>query len=187
MFYFFFNWLFVYLIESRGFKLLEGGWYAAAPWITGAIGAVVGGVLCDRLWKRFGPRWTCSVIGAAAQVATAAFLIAAARAPHPIAAVVLLSLCLGAQQFTDAIYWAGTIAVAGRQASAACGVMNTGGNLAGGVVAVAVPLTVEWLGWPAALATGSIFALAAAALWLVTATDRVMGERIPAAAAAAVA
>lgn len=31
VFYFFFNWLFIYLIESRGFRLLEGGTYAAAP------------------------------------------------------------------------------------------------------------------------------------------------------------
>lgn len=176
VFYFFFNWLFVYLIESRGFKLLEGGWYSAAPWIAGAVGALAGGWLCDRLWRRVGPRWSCSLLGAAGQAATAVFLLAAARAPHPIVAVVLLSLCLCAQQFTDAIYWAGTIAVAGRHASAACGVLNTGGNLAGGVVALAVPLTVQRLGWPVALGIGSAFALAAAALWLVTAVDRVMGE-----------
>ena len=187
VFYFFFNWLFVYLIESRGFKLLEGGWYASAPWIAGAVGALAGGWACDRLWKRIGPRRSCSVLGAAGQAATAALLIAAAQAPHPIVAVALLSLCLGAQQFTDAIYWAGTIAVAGRQASAACGVMNTGGNLAGGVVALAVPLIVERFGWPAALASGSVFALAAAALWLVTATDQVMGERDSSPAAEAVA
>jgi ACS family glucarate transporter-like MFS transporter len=187
VFYFFFNWLFVYLIESRGFKLLEGGWYAAVPWITGAIGALAGGWACDRLWKRIGPRRSCSILGAAGQGATAVLLIAAAQAPHPIVAVLLLSLCLGAQQFTDAIYWAGSIAVGGRQASAACGVMNTGGNLAGGVVALAVPLIVERFGWPAALASGSVFALAAAALWLVTATDQVPGERVPRTPAEAVA
>ena len=41
LFYFFFNWLFVYLIENRGFELLEGGWYASIPWMAGAVGAVV--------------------------------------------------------------------------------------------------------------------------------------------------
>jgi hypothetical protein len=53
-------------------------------------------------------------------------------------------------------------------------VLNTGGNLVGGMGAVAVPLTVEWLGWPAALATGSLFGFAAAAVWLVTKVDRRM-------------
>ena len=63
----------------------------------------------------------------------------AAVAPHPLVAVLLLSLCLAAEQFTDAIYWAATIAVAGRRASAACGLMNTGGNLLGGVGALLYP------------------------------------------------
>jgi ACS family glucarate transporter-like MFS transporter len=186
VFYFFFNWLFIYLIESRGFKLLEGGVYAAAPWITGAFGAILGGYLCDRLWRRYGPRAACRLLGAAGQVFCGLLLVAAARAPHPLGAVVLLSLCLGAQQFTDAIYWAATIAVAGRHASAACGVLNTGGNLVGGFVAVIVPLTVARFGWPMAVGTGSLFALAAAAIWLVTSPDLAIAEAAePAAPAAA--
>jgi ACS family glucarate transporter-like MFS transporter len=180
VFYFFFNWLFVYLIESRGFKLLEGGFYAAAPWIAGAFGAVLGGWVCDRLWKRWGARMGCRVPGAIAMVLCGLFLIGAAAAPGPLLAVVLLSLCLGAQQFVDPIYWAAAIAVSGRRAGAACGVLNTGGNLIGGVGALLVPLTVRHAGWTAALATGSLFALAAAACWLVTRPDEAVDQ--PAAA-----
>ncbi|MEP7177122.1 MAG: MFS transporter [Gemmatimonadales bacterium] len=172
VFYFFFNWLFIYLIDSRGFRLLEGGFYAAVPWISGAFGAVLGGWVCDRLWKRLGARLGCRIPGVIAMTASAAFLLAAAAAPNPVWAVVLLSLCLGAQQFVDPIYWAGAIAVSGRRASAACGVLNTGGNVVGGIGALVVPLTVGRFGWPVALATSSTFALVAAGLWLVTATDR---------------
>jgi MFS transporter, ACS family, glucarate transporter len=183
LFYFFFNWLFVYLIESRGFTLLEGGWYASIPWMAGAVGAVYGGWLCDRLWKRLGARRSCRYLGAAGVAAAAVLLLAAGWAPHPLAAVVLLSLCLAAEQFTDAIYWAAAISVAGRRASAACGLMNTGGNLSGGVVALVVPLVVDRFGWPAALATGSAFALIAAGLWLVTSADVTMDDRVPVPAA----
>jgi MFS transporter, ACS family, glucarate transporter len=172
LFYFFFNWLFLYLIENRGLKLLEGGWYAAVPWMVGAVGAVLGGWLCDRLWKRIGPRRTCSLLGAAGVGLSGVLLYAAGQAPHAIAAVVLLSLCLGAEQFTDAIYWAAAIAVAERDASAACGLMNTGGNLSGGVAALLVPVLVDRLGWPAAVTSGSLFAFAAAGLWLVTVVER---------------
>ena len=179
LFYFFFNWLFVYLIENRGFKLLEGGWYASIPWMAGAVGAVYGGWLCDRLWKRLGARRSCRYLGAAGVGVAAVLLLAAGWAPHPLAAVALLSLCLAAEQFTDGIYWAAAISVAGRRASAACGLMNTGGNLSGGVVALVVPLVVDRFGWPAALATGSAFALVAAALWLVTSADVTMDERVP--------
>jgi ACS family glucarate transporter-like MFS transporter len=186
VFYFFFNWLFIYLIEARGFKLLEGGFYAAAPWITGALGAMLGGWLCDRLWKRLGARLACRTAGAVGLVLSGVLLLAAARAPDPVVAVILLSLCLGAQQFTDPVYWAAAIAVSGRRASAACGVMNTGGNLVGGVGALLVPLTVERLGWPAALATGTLFALAGAATWMFTETDRSMAEPVEAMPAEAV-
>jgi ACS family glucarate transporter-like MFS transporter len=174
LFYFFFNWLFIYLIENRGFALLEGGWYASIPWMAGAVGAVYGGWLCDRLWKRLGARRSCRYLGAGGVAAAAVLLVAAGWAPHPLAAVVLLSLCLAAEQFTDAVYWAAAISVAGRRSSAACGLMNTGGNLSGGVVALVVPLVVDRFGWPAALATGSAFALIAAALWLVTSADVTM-------------
>jgi ACS family glucarate transporter-like MFS transporter len=186
VFYFFFNWLFIYLIEARGFKLLEGGFYAAAPWITGALGALLGGWLCDRLWKRLGARLACRTAGAAGLVMSGVLLLAAARAPDPVVAVVLLSLCLGAQQFTDPVYWAAAIAVSGRRASAACGVMNTGGNIVGGVGALLVPLTVGRLGWPAALATGTLFAMAGAAMWMFTKTDRPMAEPVEATLAEAV-
>ena len=180
VFYFFFNWLFIYLIESRGFRLLEGGFAAAAPWLTGALGAVVGGWCCDRLWKRWGARNACRVLGAAGMTVSALFLMAAATAPHPIAAVILLSLCLGAQQFTDPIYWAAAIAVSGRRSAVACGVLNTGGNIIGGVGALVVPLLVRDFGWTAALATSSLFGLAAAAAWLVTRADIAIAEPVEA-------
>jgi ACS family glucarate transporter-like MFS transporter len=172
VFYFFFNWLFIYLIEGRGFRLLEGGWYAAIPWIAGAGGAFLGGWLCDRLWKRVGARYSCRILGAAGMALSGVFLFAAAGAASPAWAVVLLALCLAAEQLTDAIYWAAMIAVGGRHVSAACGVMNTGGNISNGIVALVVPLMVDRLGWAAAVAGGAAFAFIAAALWLVTAADR---------------
>lgn len=177
VFYFFFNWLFIYLIEARGFRLLEGGWYAAVPWIGGAIGAFLGGWSCDRLWKRVGARRSCRILGAGALTLSGLLLIAAAHAAGPVWAVGLLAACLAAEQFTDSIYWAAMIAVAGRQASSGCGIMNTGGNLSNGIVALLVPLAVDRFGWPVAVAGGAGFAFVAAAIWLVTAADRQVAEQ----------
>jgi hypothetical protein len=110
------------------------------------------------------------------------FLFAAARAGNPLSAVGLLALCLAAEQFTDAIYWAAMISVGGRQASAGCGVMNTGGNISNGVVALLVPVIVDRFGWSVAVAGGAGFAFAAAVIWLVT--D--VGQSLASAPAAAV-
>jgi ACS family glucarate transporter-like MFS transporter len=176
VFYFFFNWLFIYLVDSRKFRILESGYLAAAPWVTGAVTAVLGGLVCDRLSRRIGVRWGCRAPAIAGMVLAAGLTVGAATARDAYVAVILLSLCLGFQQFTDAAYWAATISISGKHASAACGVLNTGGNVVGGVVALMVPIVVKALGWGAALATGSLFALVAAVLWFWIRPDKPLAE-----------
>ena len=167
LFYFFFNWLYIYLVESRKFAVLEGGWYAAAPWITGAVGAGIGGFLCDGLSKRIGKRRGTRITGIVGLTLAAGLILLAANATSPYICVVFLSLCLAFQQMTEGAFWATTISVAERDVSAACGVLNTGGNVVGGIGALLVPLMVESLGWPAALAATAVFAMAGAGLWFL--------------------
>jgi hypothetical protein len=85
--------------------------------------------------------------------------------------VVLLALCLAFQQLTEGPFWAATVAVSGKHASTGCGILNTGGNIVGGVGALLVPLTAERLGWIPALATASAFAVVGAVLWLLIRPD----------------
>jgi len=179
VFYFFFNWLFIYLVENRGFKVLEGGYYAAIPWIAGAFGAIVGGVACDRLSLTLGKRRSHRRVAILGLLMSGALLLAAAVAAAPLAAVVFLSLCLAFQQMTDAVYWSAAISVSGHHAGSATGVMNTGGNVVGGVGALLVPLTVRSFGWPAALATGAGFAAVGALLWCWIRADREFGGVAP--------
>lgn len=170
-FYIFSNWLFTYLVEERHFSLLESGFLSALPFLVGAGFAVVGGVVCDTLSRRIGPRWGCRVPGVVGLVMVAWLLLAGAGSPNPILAVALLSLCFGFTQFTEGAYAQGPTFVAGRHAATAYGVVNTGGNLAG-FLAPVVGLIVDRLGWWSALATGSGFALLGAVLWLFVRADR---------------
>jgi len=174
VFYIFFNWFFIYLIDVREFEILEGGFYAAAPWMVGAVAASVGGLWCDRLCKRIGPRWGCRIPGVVGLSLVAVLLVLGATAKDPLLAVVLLSLSFGCTQLTEGAYWAAAISVAGKHASAATGVMNTGGNIVGGIGALLVPITAEAFGWVPALATGSVFAIVGAGLWLLVRADRPM-------------
>ncbi len=166
VFYFFFNWLFIYLVENRGLKALESGFYSAAPWLTGAVGALIGGILCDRLSRRYGMTFGCRAPVMVGLLLAGVLLLAAATARQPVVAVAFLSLCLAAQQLTEGAFWAATISVSGKHAASACGVLNTGGNVVGGAGALMVPVTVKLFGWTAALATGTAFAVVGALLWL---------------------
>jgi len=166
VFYMFAQWLFTYLVEERGFSLLESGWLYVLPFATGAVLAGVGGLVCDALCKRLGANWGCRLPAMTGLALVAIFLIAGVYASNPYLAVGLLSLCFGFTQFTEGAFWSASTYVAGPNTSAATGVMNTGGNAAG-FLAPVVGLMVDHLGWLATLASGSAFAVIGAALWLL--------------------
>jgi hypothetical protein len=79
--------------------------------------------------------------------ASAPLLVAGALASAPLLSVALLSLSFGCVQFVDATYWAATMRIAGTQSRTATGMMNSGGNISGGVGALLVPVIAGRLGW----------------------------------------
>ena len=172
VFYFFLNWGFYYLVEVREFKVLEGGSLSSTWWLSGAAGAAVGGVWCDLLSRRIGLRWGCRWPVIVGSVGCGIAMAAAAMSRSPYLAVGLLCVGLAFQQLTDSVYWAATMSVSGRHASAGCGVLNTGGNVVGGINALLVPLTARAFGWVPAIVTATAFAFAAAILWLWIEADR---------------
>jgi len=171
VFYMFAQWLFTYLVESRGFSLLESGFLYVLPFATGATLAGLGGLACDALCRRIGPRWGCRLPAMAGLVLVAAFLLAGAYVMNPYLAVGLLSLCFGFTQFTEGAFWSASTYVAGPHTATATGVMNTGGNAAG-FLAPVVGLMVDQFGWFATFASGSVFALVGAVTWLFIGVSR---------------
>jgi len=165
VFYIFSQWLFTYLVEERGFKLLESGFLYAMPFIVGAVLASVGGVVCDVLCKHIGPKWGCRLPAVIGLLLVAVLLMAGAESPHPYVAVVLLSLCFGFTQFTEGPFWAASTYIAGPHTASATGVLNTGGNAAG-FLAPLVGVMLDRFGWLPTLASGSAFAVTGAVLWL---------------------
>ena len=176
VFYLFFNWFYYYLVDVRGLSRQVGGYFSGAQWIVGAITAVLGGWLGDRLARRFGPRrgyrWT--IVGG--MLVCAPLLVAGALAKNAALAVTLLSLSFGATQLVDGPYWAAGMRIGGAHGALTTGLMNTGGNVVGGFGALLVPLVARGFGWPAAISTGAVFALLAAVLWIWIRADRELGH-----------
>ena len=176
VFYLFFAWFFIYLVDVRGFPNQQAGLFTSAQWILGAVGATAGGFLCDSMIRKYGfrlgPRWLagCSLL------LCGIFLFAGAVASNVVLAVIFLCISFGCTQLTEASYWTAAISIAGRYAAEASGIMNTGGNLVGFFGGLMVPLIAGSFGWTAAVATGSVFAFAGAALWLFIRADEPMIE-----------
>jgi ACS family glucarate transporter-like MFS transporter len=165
VFYIFSQWLFTYLVEERGFALLESGFLYALPFIVGAVLAPVGGGVCDAFCKRLGPRWGCRLPAIIGLGLVAILLLAGAQSPHPYVAVALLSLCFGFTQFIEGPFWAAATYIAGPHTASATGVLNTGGSIAG-FLAPVVGMMLDHYGWLPTLASGSVFAVVGAILWL---------------------
>jgi MFS transporter, ACS family, glucarate transporter len=171
VFYLFFTWFFHYLVHERGFSILETGVLAALPWLTGAATAALGGWTCDRLCARIGARLGCRLPAMAGMFGTAVFLCAGLYVDSAYTAVALLSLCFASTQFTEAAYWQAQTYVAGPHTASATGIMNTGANFSGILVAPLVPwLALHW-GWVPALSTGVLLAVLGGAVWMFIRAD----------------
>lgn len=166
VYYLFFNWFYYYLVEVRDLADAAGGRFLAAQWMVGAVTATAGGLACDRLVRRLGVTRGCRWVAVSGLLLCAPLMVLGADATSAGVAVALLSLSFGALVATDATFWVAAMRVAGGHAPAATGILNTGGNAMGGVGAVLVPLLAARFGWTAAVASGAVAAVLAAALWL---------------------
>ena len=171
VFYFFFNWFYIYLLEVRGFGILEGGFVASLPWLAGAAMASVGGEVCDRLCRRVGSSRGCRLPCLVALPLVGIFLMFGALVDSTLWAIALMTISFSLTQFTEGTFWAGTSFVAGRHTYTATGIMNTGGNLGGVVSAPLIPIFVGWFGWTGAIGTGVIMAIISGLLWLGVRVD----------------
>ena len=90
----------------------------------------------------------------------------------------MLCLSFGCTQLTEAPIWVSTMAVSGRHAPVATGILNTGANIPGVLGGLLVPFTAGLFGWPAAMVTGSVFAIVGALLWLFIRADQPMGDPV---------
>ncbi len=176
VFYVLFTWGFYYLVTIREFGGQEAGFLTSSQWIVAGLGAALGGWICDRGCKRLGLRWGCRVPIIIGMVTSGLLLVGVAVHPNAYAAAAMLGLCFFFNQMTEGAYWAISIAIGGRHAGAAGGLMNTGANIMGFINALLVSVVASAFGWAFAIGIGGAFALLGAGLILMVRADRQMDQ-----------
>jgi ACS family glucarate transporter-like MFS transporter len=111
-----------------------------------------------------------------ALILSAVFLYIGATSANVMITVVTLCFSFGFTQLTEAPMWVATMGVAGKHSQVATGVLNTGGNIPGVIGGLMVPFIAGWLGWSAAIISGSLFAIVGALLWLFIRADEPIAE-----------
>lgn len=160
-------WLYIYLIEVRGFSVLSGGLVASLPWLTAFTFTPLGGWICDRMTKQKGRIAGARTVIMIGYGLSGILLFAAAASQNRVASVAALCLSVGFLYFAEPAFWATSLHISGENSGASAGIMNTAGILGGIVSTSLVPVIVKHLGWMPALASGAGVALACTASWLV--------------------
>ena len=167
VFFMFVFWLYLYLVDQRGFTILSGGLVASLPWLAAFVTTPLGGAWCDGLGRRWGSRLRAArVIVVAAYVVSGSFLFVGSQTDSRYLAVGVLSLSLGFLMSAEPAFWSSAIHLGGVQPGAASGLMNMAGILGGVVSTPLVPVLAERFGWGLALASGSLAALLCALTWI---------------------
>jgi MFS family permease len=160
----FLTWIPSFLADSFGLSLSKYALFTTVVLLAGVIGDTAGGVLGDRLLRRWGnlrsARRTVLVIGL---VGSLVWLTPLLFSHDLVIATVSLSLSFFFLELCNATLWAIPMDVAPEWAGTASGMMNTGFGLAGIASPALFGLLVDTTGWQWPFAA-SILLLAGAAV-----------------------
>ncbi len=169
--YIFFTWFFTYLNTVRGLNLKASAGYAMLPFAAMAGCSSLGGLISDRLTRRYGKRVgrclsACAAMGVAAVFVGLGTYVADAR----LASVVLAGGA-GALYLAQSAFWSVSSDIGGRSAGSVSGVMNMGGQLGGATTASLTPLVAKHLGWDMSFWLAAALCLVGALAWLMVDPD----------------
>ncbi len=165
LWYLFIFWFFLYLVDVRGFSVLQGGVFASLPFFAATVTSPLGGWIADRLSRTRGTFNGKRIVAVIAFTGAAGCLVGGATATSAYVAIGFLSVALGLIESTEGLFWASAVEIGGSRAGAASGALNMSNNLGGIVAGAVTPILADKLGWIAVLTTAGALSLLAGVLW----------------------
>ncbi len=163
--YIFFYWIYYYFGEIRHMGPSQSAIYTTALFLTWMAMTPLGGWISDRLVQRYGRKAGRRLVPIVGLSLSAILLYLGTNLTVPIAVATLLSLALGFASCSEGPFWASAIDVGGREVGAACGILNTGGNLGGFLAPVVTPYIASHVGWSWGLYFGSMVVMVGVLAW----------------------
>ncbi len=164
--YIFQSWFYLYLVNVRGFSVMQGGVLTTAPFIAVSLLGPLGGVCSDALVKRYGLTMGRRVIAISGFLLAAFCMYTGAQAENSYTAVALLSLGDGFLYFGAAAIVGTNIDIAGAHSGTVYGLTATLLQIGGAIAPTLTPIIADRFGWEAALQFAALLAVFSAFLWL---------------------
>ena len=164
--YVYMSWFYLYLVNERGFSVLRGGLFAAAPFLAILVSCPLGGWVTDRLAMKRGITNGRRIVGMTGMGLAACSIALGAAAESPYLALASLSLGAGWLYFTIGAYWSSASDLSPTHAGSLSGLMNMGANLGGAISPTLTPWLAQQWGWGASLGIAAFIALLGGIMWL---------------------
>lgn len=162
--YLFFYWMEHYFQSELHLPTAQSRLYSTVCILAMGAGMFLGGVLADRLhrrWSRRGRR----LVPALGMTLSAVLLVLGLVSTEPGWIVTWFALALAAVGTTEGPVWTTAVELGGRHGGTAAAICNTGGNAGGLLAPILTPFLAQHLGWPTAVGLGSLYCLLGAMLW----------------------
>ncbi len=162
----FFSWFYIYLAQVRGLNLKASAFYAMLPFLAMAACCPLGGMVSDRLTRRYGSRIGRCYLASIVIVMAAVFLAVGAEVHSARLASIVLAGGAGALYLSQSSFWSVTADISGSSPGSVSGLMNMGGQIGGAVTASLTPAIAGRFGWEASFLVAAGLCVTGALAWL---------------------
>jgi len=145
-FFFAITWLFPHLKKTYNLDTLTTGFYTSAPFLGGAVGSIVAGLLIDQIYRR--GNWQLSRrLPAMIGFALAAIgLLMSLKMETALGAVAWFTVAIFGADMTLSPSWSFCTDIGRKNAGSVSGTMNMAGNIGSLVTSLAFPYLLVWTG-----------------------------------------
>ena len=176
----FLTWFYTYLVQVRGTSDLYSAVLTSLTYLTGAVGALFGGILCDVSVRHWGSPWGRRIVPLVSITASGLLCVVAPMIRNNTGSVILFALAAGLQVVPAPAFWATIIDVTRRGPAIVGGFMNGSGNLGAALGTILFPWLVSRIDWQLALQVAGSTGIISGLLWLLIDSSRQIDSSIPA-------
>lgn len=164
--YIFVSWFYLYLVQERGFSLLEGAWMSSLPWILSIISIPLGGYISDKLIASVGNYWGSRIVPMVGMAASGILISIGAHTASAILAAITLAFATAFVLCVEGPFWSMMTQLSGKRSGTAGGIMNMGSNAGGLISPMLTPWIATFIGWENSLLIAGGLAVLAAVVWI---------------------
>lgn len=156
--YIFFYWMYYYFAEILHLGADTSARYTTILFLTEGTIMPLGGLVSDRLTRRYGPHVGRRMVPIAG-LSLGAGLLVFGTASVGVTAVICLSLAFGFGACCEGPFWAAVTEIAGERVGGASSILNTGAQVGGFFAPILTPRIASWAGWSWGLYAGALVAI----------------------------